>query len=413
MDVLLEEGLDVNATSDFGTTPMNVAMGFGNIGNIEYLLAKDADPSPNGVVICECLDVEVDSDFTACPDGNCGEKDIEEIKELLGVADGGHENLFDAVVNGDLESVVALIDSGADVNEVDFDNDTPLIIAADRGLVEIAVALLDAGADPDAKGPIGATALHLAAYFGHADVVEVLIQNGATVDIRNDEGFTPLHLASQEGHLKVIKALLAAGADIEKMTRKSGATPLHLAATSNQVDAVALLFEEGADPKVVNDFGLSALHVAALTPGTEVLMALLLEEGLDVNIQTTEGVTPIGFAAYYGNKGGIEFLLSKGANTTIGADSPVFFGEVCGCLNDAELAAARQCPEGSACNSEKDIAEIEEALGGKPGAGTSAGGKSRPKGAASNAIDGEENLCVALPTVLARLECVAKDAEPK
>ena len=68
-----------------------------------------------------------------------------------------------------------------------------------RGLIEAVraedaesvVALLDRGADARASQPDGATALHWASYRDAVDLADLLIDAGAGVDAANDYGVTP------------------------------------------------------------------------------------------------------------------------------------------------------------------------------------------------------------------------------
>lgn len=73
---------------------------------------------------------------------------------------------------------------GIEETESDANGMTPLMRAACDGQVGTVQALLDRGAEVNAKRFDGLDALALAAFFGHSQVVWVLLTNGADVDAR-------------------------------------------------------------------------------------------------------------------------------------------------------------------------------------------------------------------------------------
>ena len=99
---------------------------------------------------------------------------------------------------GDLDAVIELVGKGANVDEKNNNDDTPLMWASGDGTVEVVKALLDAGAKVDEKDEDGDTALIFASRYGCLDVVKTLIENGAKVDIKNNDGKTAMSLAKDE-----------------------------------------------------------------------------------------------------------------------------------------------------------------------------------------------------------------------
>lgn len=67
--------------------------------------------------------------------------------------------LMYAARNGQADTVLSLIGSGADVNAANIHGETPLMLAASRGNVDIVRALIDGGADIGRKNLKGETAL--------------------------------------------------------------------------------------------------------------------------------------------------------------------------------------------------------------------------------------------------------------
>ncbi len=80
------------------------------------------------------------------------------------------------------DSVLELVDAGADVNTADGLGGTPLHWAATVASQESVAALLSAGADINAKDENDWTPLELAIFFGRAETVQVLWLAGAEVN---------------------------------------------------------------------------------------------------------------------------------------------------------------------------------------------------------------------------------------
>ena len=87
-------------------------------------------------------------------------------------------------------TILLLVDAGADIHFRDSSGRTPLHDAASFGNADTAVALVKAGADIDAVSRDGNTAMLEAAKFKHYDVVAVLADLHANTGVRNRWGRT-------------------------------------------------------------------------------------------------------------------------------------------------------------------------------------------------------------------------------
>jgi hypothetical protein len=187
---------------------------------------------------------------------------------LTAGADIDDENVFQctplscAAEKGRDYTVRLLLQRGAAVDSVDSSGSRPLHQAAHMGNDGFIIALLDGGADIDAGDGRGATALHLAAVTGRESTVQLLLKCGASVGLPTRRGATPLHWAAQMGRSRVITALLNAGADLEARN-EPGCTALHLAAAHGHVDTVKLLLDNLADVHAVDNDGKTAVQVAS------------------------------------------------------------------------------------------------------------------------------------------------------
>ncbi len=86
----------------------------------------------------------------------------------------GAAALFNAIVNGRLATVEALITAGANVNVRTVNGTTPLMVAASKGYSDIVKLLIDHRADPRAKKSDGVSALAIAEHGGFSRTVDIL-----------------------------------------------------------------------------------------------------------------------------------------------------------------------------------------------------------------------------------------------
>lgn len=144
-----------------------------------------------------------------------GNGNLDEVKrlfrpEIINIRD--HEKdtaLLKASHNCDATDVVSfLLENGADVDDSDLIDQTPLIVASQHGCKNIVELLLNAGSNIKHKNQQGETALLTATQEGHIDVVKILLDAGADVNEPNAEGETPILLAIKLRHKKELVKLL-------------------------------------------------------------------------------------------------------------------------------------------------------------------------------------------------------------
>ncbi len=175
-----------------------------------------------------------------------------QLNELV-FAQGGLTPLLLAARQGYLQSVRALVDAGADINQVSAGDKTgPLMMATINGHFDLASFILDHGADPTQASENGATPLYAALNCEWAPKA-LYPQPRAYVN-------------QKVTYLDLMRALLDKGADPNARLRKKvwysgysfdlsgvdeiGATPFWRAAYASDVDAMKLLVAYGADPNV-------------------------------------------------------------------------------------------------------------------------------------------------------------------
>ena len=251
-----------------------------------------------------------------------------------------------AVHRSALETVEALIRAGANVNAVNDLGVTPLWLACLNGDALSADRLLAAGASANVVLQSGETALMTAARTGNVDVVALLLAHGADLDAREaSEGQTALMWAIAQRHSDVVKMLIESGADVHAQTNSrprrvntetsgfgreildevdlGGFTPLLFAARAGDLDSVRYVLDAGASAREIAPEGSTALMIAALS-GHGPVAELLLKRGADPNV-TNAGYTALHAAVVRGNLELVRALLSSGAdpNARVTKGSPV------------------------------------------------------------------------------------------
>ena len=118
------------------------------------------------------------------------------------------------MLEGDDDLVKFLVENGANVSLLDFQDFTALHYAAEKGFSHICKVLIeDGGADVNYHAENKETPLHRAVYFGHKKTVKMLLAHGA-VDIASGLNYTPVHKAvkAQVGNCKIMNIVLSSDA---------------------------------------------------------------------------------------------------------------------------------------------------------------------------------------------------------
>jgi ankyrin repeat protein len=251
---------------------------------------------------------------------------------------GAMTALLYAARDGRLEIARMLAEAGADVNQVEANQVSPLLIAIANDHLEVAHFLLSKGADVNAADYWGRTPLWTTLDVRdldydregaqHSDraagleMIQTLLKRGANVNARIAEvppirrwvlpisdiswvdftGATPFLRAALAGDIEVMRLLLDHGAD-PNIPTFSSTTPLMAAAGVNWsvgqtyteskdalMEAVKLCLEKGADVNAVNSMGFTAL-TGAVNRGSDDLVEFLVKHGARMDVKDKEGRT--------------------------------------------------------------------------------------------------------------------------
>ena len=230
MWLLLENGANVDALDDNGSTPLHLAISESEPRAAEILLDNGAN-----------VGLQYNNRQTA---------------------------LHLASQRGHLDIMRLLLENGANVEAPDSDGSTPLhqaISNASFWRLEDAVGLLlEHGANINLRNGQGQTALHKASLRGYPKIVLLILNHGADVDAQDNDGSTPLHLIISKTYMdsdapesseayhdsnvfvdseslrEVIKLLLEHGASVHRENNR-GETPFQAAGVRGLQEITELL----------------------------------------------------------------------------------------------------------------------------------------------------------------------------
>lgn len=137
-----------------------------------------------------------------------------------------------------------------------------LYLAAYEGDMDLLRELLADGADPNMRRADGSFPLERAALCDRTEAVCALLSAGARVDERDDGGMTSLMLACWFGCYHVVAELLAAGADPNAVSLEGRQSALHLCVREGLRTEAMMLLEAGARVDLFDEQGLYPIDEA-------------------------------------------------------------------------------------------------------------------------------------------------------
>ncbi|KAK0372576.1 hypothetical protein CLIM01_10071 [Colletotrichum limetticola] len=209
-------------------------------------------------------------------------------------------------------TILRLLEGGADINAQGRDGVAPIHCAAITGFVEGVKLLTEAGAEINVLDGSGKTALHWAVFYGRQATVEYLWRI-ANRTLRDRKGRTALHLAVISGNWEIATWLADNDAEIVAGDRNRR-IPLHQAAWDGKLDLIQLMYKKS--PAAVNTpdgYGGTPLR-CAVRNGQEVVVRWLLEQ-TEAEINPTSGGYSLIHSAIEQDRADIaELLIKHGAS---------------------------------------------------------------------------------------------------
>ena len=246
-----------------------------------------------------------------------------------------------ALMNQHFETAMALLNAGADVNQIDLFGRAPLFNALDLNTLptggrpdipsedkvsgyDVAKVLLEKGANPNQQLKLrppyrnaifdrgadnslseGATPLIRAARAADNASVKLLLEHGALIDLPNARGHTPLLVVSgidwaaeptrgrfktQEASIETLKILLEHGANLNAITGDPARRPKTVITDTERGAGLQPAIRGAA----LTD-GQNALHAAAKV-GWSKITKFLIEKGIRQQVKDSAGRTPFDLA---------------------------------------------------------------------------------------------------------------------
>ncbi|MCH5283511.1 MAG: ankyrin repeat domain-containing protein [Treponema sp.] len=250
-------------------------------------------------------------------------------------------DLVNAINRSDKQSVQAIIENGAYIDYIDYNNygRYPLQIAIENNDKEMVSFLIEKGANVNLvcgeKSPLD---------FAKGDeIIAILKSHGAKSQREQDNLNHDFVVAVGCHDVEKAKSLISQISNIdvidnrlvvemvgerldgtgEEQVRKSEATPLIYSVWNDDIEMVKLLLENGANTEIRDSHDKTALMYAAMHFGAEhnvEILEFLISKGANVSAMCSDPadnikyVTPLMFATISGDVDSVRALIKNGAD---------------------------------------------------------------------------------------------------
>ncbi len=228
------------------------------------------------------------------------------------------------------ETIKTLLLSGANIDKLDIDKSTPLLLAIESSYLdkiekeEIVNILLDLDANVNASNRYKITPIKAAIKRGYAEIIKALLNKGTNVNTRDNCKSTPLLLAIECSNLnkndkkEIVNILLNFGANVNSSNCYK-TTPLNAAILRGYVDIIKTLLSKGANVNTRDNCKSTPLLLAIESSylnknDKKEIVKVLLDLNAKINVKDIDKTTPLKAAILRGCVEIVEILLSKGSN---------------------------------------------------------------------------------------------------
>jgi ankyrin repeat protein len=273
--ILVEAGLDVNAASADGTTPLLAALYKWNSHSSVFVPGRGA-PAPAG------------SSGRFSPDLPMARFLLDRGAKVNVADSAGYTPLHGAVL-----AVANLSGGGFGRGRRRGDNPAKADAAATEEALALVRRLLDAAADPNRQtiypttgpagdvrinpAPPGSSAFHIAAVSNNLALVKLLADRGANPNLVGKDGHTPFTAAVQARNLDIVKEMVARGAHLEARYDPADKIP-------DPVESIALPRRQQ-----------TIMHIAVIAASAAII-EYLRSQGARLDLKNAMGETPLALA---------------------------------------------------------------------------------------------------------------------
>lgn len=166
-----------------------------------------------------------------------------------------------------------LVSEGADINALDHERRSPLLLGASRGAWKTVLSLIRLGAQISIKDVNSRNVLHLVIMNGgrldefarEVSRTQYSSQLQNLLNEKDNTGCSALHYASREGHIRSLENLIRLGACIN-LKNNNNESALHFAARYGRYNTVKQLLDSEKGTFIINESdgeGLTPLHIAS------------------------------------------------------------------------------------------------------------------------------------------------------
>ena len=264
VQLLLEKGCNPNVKDANDDSPLDKAFKHHNIDICEYLLSHGAQPKLNGSVTKSFLHY--------------------------------------AILSNNFSMVRKCVEEGCDINQVDEEENTPILLASSHGDLEIFKYLIEHNAKLDVKDSHGNSPLHLIISESqpHAFIDYILSVPNIDINETNYDSETPLHVACKNGYDYAVQKLVEMGANLNSYD-KDVQTPLFVACKNNKLNIAKMLIESGCNLHNYSSDNSTLIHAICSNCNSIKLLELLISKGANINEYDNDCHMPISIAAEKGD----------------------------------------------------------------------------------------------------------------
>jgi len=298
---LITSGAELNVRDDVGNTPLIAAVTKSDYRTASLLLKNSADANVKTANGKSVLLISYEKNRS----------DIFDILQGAGALssekfESGNTLLHMSALANRLSFINSLVKNKADLNALNNESKTAVMLASEKGYSNAVKALISGGADVKIKDKTGETALYKCIKTGGEGgywCAEYLVKGGAEINDRTGSGTPLLHEAAALEKFNIVNLFLKNGGDPNILNPKNETLIMVLSKTQysgvkdkpKSTQAAKLITEltsKGSDPNIPDKYGRSPLDISCRIKNM-IIVEALLKGGADVNGKDGSGNTSL------------------------------------------------------------------------------------------------------------------------